>query len=258
MILYSVSAYGGYADDKKTRFAEPQGYDFTIKLDEQDATYIGLPVKNIPDMIVRVLRNGYFDDIVFAFENSLSTPTREQTFGCITIADELDCGKIAMANDVDKAICELSLDQTHEILLYACAYHNAVSHAYDGYREAVFMGGRKVIEKTENIVSGEFNDWVACEDISANIAEAMISKYTRFDDNTDVSEEFAQACAEMMSDSQKEAAFAEMREMMIESELPIDATVRVKAGSYSNQVDDVYSLRYTMKMLAQPVQKYDK
>lgn len=255
MILYSVSACGK-CDGK--HMLEPIGYDFLIKFNEdRDRIYMGFPKDKVPDMIVRVLRDGKFDDIVFSLNGSLYTPTRDEVSNCATLADELHCYKIAMASDIDAELCVASAAQSHEILLHACAFRN-ISGTYDGYRSAVFAGGAKVIEKSENIITDDYHDWAACNGADAELADMLIDKYTRFDDNTFVSEEFAQNCAEMMSDEKKSLAFDEMRNTMIQADLPIDAIPRAKMGSYAEAAPLPYSFDESIRTFKRTLENADK
>lgn len=255
MILYSVSACGK-CDGK--HMLEPIGYDFLIKFNEdRDIAYMGFPKDEVPDMIVRVLRDGKFDDIVFSLNGSLSTPTRDKISDCATLADELRCYVIAMASDIDAELCAASAAQSHEILLHTCAFRN-MSGTYDGYRSAVFADGNKVIEKSENIITDDYHDWAACDGADAELADMLIDKYTRFDNNTFVSEEFAQNCAEMMSDEKKSLAFDEMRDAMIQADLPIDAIPRVKMGSYAEATPPPYSFNESISTFKHMVKNTDK
>lgn len=242
-----MSAYGKYADTQERYLRSPDGYDFTIALENPDLDLLQINEDESVRIVVRLNKHGQFEDMLMQHISGKNYTqvclSDQQKLAAIAIIDRFDLDTIVLSRNVDSMLCTLSQQQyPHEILLFDCDFFDPIAAVYDGYRASVFCNQQKMLSMSMDCIHNRYHNWSICEDINDPLAETLLVKYKTMDANAGLPSGLLSDMIESVFGKYRSEFVDQVRDMSEQTEMPIAPLLYAyDHDTVSGRFDDIQS-----------------
>lgn len=158
-VLINVAAYGDFVDKEKTKLGIEDGFDFTIRLDEEEAVDFSDRNPKAKDfkLIVRISCTGNVEDAVYSYktddpdidiENSVDEEHEDAVTELVNVMGLGDIATSVTREDMMSILHDISEVQPYDDIVISFGdFYDKYLEAYNGYTMIVFAQSRPLAIK---------------------------------------------------------------------------------------------------------------